>query len=112
MIKSNYDTHLDSGSDYHGKSVLNKHEYDLFNEEEDVVESVVRVKRVRLPNNGENWKIIENNKVMFIVHGAKLSKKEKEYLRIADGFNFLISQYKNGIKSFSSLKKELKTKIR
>lgn len=117
MTKNNYDnsyaTSDTSGvSDYHGKNILNKHEYDLFNEEEKVVETVVRIKRVKLPNNGENWKIIENNKVMFVVQGSKLSKKEKEYLRLADGFNFLICQYKNGIKSFSSLKKELKSKLK
>lgn len=94
------------------KSVLSKFDYDLFDEEKDVVERVIRVKRVQMPNKGEKWKIIENGKVAFIVEGAKVSKKEKEYLRTPDGFNFLISQYKVGIKSVNKLKVELKKKLK
>jgi hypothetical protein len=84
------------------KNVLSKFDYDLFNEEEDVVEKVVRVKRVSLPNKGERWKIIEDNKTVFVVEGSKISKKEREYLRGIDGFNFLIAQAKVGIKSLFS----------
>jgi len=115
MAKNNFDNYATSeisDSSYHGKNILNKHEYDLFNEEENHVERVVRIKRIKLPNNGENWKIIENNKVMFVVQGSKLSKKEKEYLRTADGFNFLIHQYKEDIKSFNKLRIELKKKLK
>lgn len=113
-MKKNYDTSTtDSGeSKDYVKNVLSKFDYDLFDEEQDVVEKVVRVKRVQLPNKGEKWRITENNKVMFTLEGAKISKKEKEYLRTADGFNFLISQYKEGIKSFNQLRLELKKKAK
>lgn len=103
-----------SGSDffesknYQTKSILNKYEYDLFDEDKDVVEKVVRVKRTQLPNKGERWRIIENNKVAFTIEGTKVSKKEKEFLRTLDGFNFLITQFKAGTKTISRLKFELK----
>lgn len=85
-----------------------KFEYDLYHEEDDKVEKIIRVKRFNLPSKGERWKIFEDNKILFIVEGDKLSKKEKEYLRTADGFNFLIKQCKGGIKSFNALKIALK----
>lgn len=91
---------------------LSKFEYDLYHEEDDKTEKVIRVKRVSMPNKGEKWKIFEDNKVMFIVEGTKLTNKEKDFLRTVDGVNFLIAQYKEGIKSFNSLKTEIKKKLK
>ena len=90
---------------------LSKFEFDLYHEEYDVVEKIIRVKRVSLPNKGEKWKIMEDSKVVFVVEGAKLSSKERDFLRTPDGFNFLIAQGKAGVKSFNALKKEIKKKI-
>lgn len=104
--------YFDSKDHQNVKSVLSKFDYDLFDEEKDVVERVVRVKRVQMPNKGEKWKITEDGKVVFIVEGTKISKKEREYLRTPDGFNFLIAQYKVGIKSVNKLKIELKKKLK
>jgi hypothetical protein len=98
--------------DQNQKYNLSKFEFDLYHEEYDVSEKVIRVKRVSLPNKGEKWKIFEDNKVMFVVEGMKLTNKEKEFLRTPDGFNFLIAQYKLGIKSFNSLKSEIKKKLK
>lgn len=91
---------------------LSKFEYDLYHEEDDKSEKVIRVKRVSMPNKGEKWKIFEDNKVMFVLEGTKLTNKEKEFLRTVDGVNFLIAQYKQGIKSFNSLKNEIKKKLK
>src|SRR6185369_14639538 len=91
---------------------LSKFEYDLFHEEDDRIETVIRVRRISMPNRDEKWKIIENNKVIFIVEGSKLNNKEKEFLRSVDGVNFLLKQAKSGIKSFNSLKIELKKNIK
>ena len=91
---------------------LSKFEYDLYHEEDDKSEKVIRVKRVSMPNKGEKWKIFEDNKVMFVVEGTKLTNKEKEFLRTVDGVNFLIAQYKTGIKSFNSLKNEIKKRLK
>ena len=94
------------------KYSLSKFEYDLYHEEDDKAEKVIRVKRVAMPNKGEKWKIFEDNKVMFILEGTKLTNKEKDFLRTVDGVNFLIAQYKQGIKSFNSLKNEIKKKLK
>jgi hypothetical protein len=91
---------------------LSKFEYDLYHDEDDVTEKVIRVKRFSMPNKGEKWKIFEDNKVMFIVEGTKLTNKEKEFLRTIDGVNFLIAQYKEGIRSFNHLKTEIKKKLK
>lgn len=102
----------DEAKDGNLKYNLSKFEYDLYHEEDDVAEKVIRVKRVSMPNKGEKWKIFEDNKVMFIVEGTKLTNKEKDFLRTVDGVNFLIAQYKQGIKSFNSLKNEIKKKLK
>lgn len=91
---------------------LSKFDYDLYHEEDDVAEKVIRVKRVAMPNKGERWKIFEDNKAVFIVEGNKLNNKEKDFLRSVDGVNFLIAQFKQGIKSFNSLKNEIKKKLK
>lgn len=98
--------------DGNSKYNLSKFEYDLYHEEDDKAEKVIRVKRVSMPNKGRKWKIFEDNKVMFIVEGTKLNKKEQEFLCTIDGVNFLIAQYKNGIKSFNALKLEIKKKLK
>lgn len=90
------------------KYTLSKFEYDLFHDEDNKVEKIVRVKRISLPNKGERWKIFEDNKVMMIIEGSKLTNKEKEFLRSVDGVLFLINKYKEGINSFNHLKKEMK----
>lgn len=94
------------------KYVLSKFEYDLYHEEDDKAEIVIRVKRSATPNKGENWKIFENTKVVFVIEGSKLSKKEKEFLRTVNGINFLIKQFKGGINSFNALKNELKNELK
>jgi hypothetical protein len=98
--------------DHNQKHNLSKIELDLYHEEDDKTEKVIRVKRISMPNKSEKWKISEDNKVMFIVEGEKLSNKEKDFLRTPDGFNFLINQYKVGIKSFNALKNEIKKKLK
>lgn len=87
---------------------LSKFEHDLYHEEDDIAQPVVRVKHQSLPNKGEKWKIMSDNKVILIVEGNKLGKKERSYLNTLDGFNFLLSQAKSGIKSFNLLKIEIK----
>lgn len=90
------------------KYVLSKFEYDLYHEEDDIANKVVRVKRFTLPNKGVKWKVFEDSKAVFVIEGNKLSKKEREFLHTIDGINFVINQHKNGIKSLNALKKEIK----
>jgi hypothetical protein len=98
--------------DGNSKYNLSKFEYDLYHEEDNKAEKVIRVKRVSMPNKGQKWKIFEDGKVMFVVEGTKLNKKEQDFLCTIDGVNFLIAQYKEGIKSFNALKLEIKKKLK
>lgn len=98
--------------DHNQRHSLSKIEMDLYHEEYDVTEKVIRVKRFAMPNKGEKWKIFEDSKVMFVLEGTKLNNKEKDFLRSPEGFNFLIGQYKTGIKSFNSLRAELKKNLK
>lgn len=91
---------------------LSKFDHDLYKEEDDVAEKVIRIKRVSMPNKGEKWRILEDNKVVFILEGSKLNNKEKEFLRSAEGASWLLSQAKTGIKSFNALKNEIKKKLK
>ena len=86
----------------------NKIDHDLFKEEDDVSEKVIRVKRVSMPNKAEKWKIMIDNKLFFTIESSKISKKEREYLKTVDGFNFILSQAKIGIKNLNSFRCELK----
>jgi len=94
--------------DQNSKYSLSKFDDDLYHEEDDVANKVIRVKRVSMPNNNEKWKITSDNKLIFTIEGTKISKKEREYLQTVDGFNFILSQAKVGIKSLNSFKVELK----
>lgn len=84
-----------------------KIEYELFKDEENVAEKVVRVRRTVVGKN-ERWKIFEDGKIVFTVEGLKLTKGEREFLRTPAGCSFLIAQGRNGIKSFSGFRKQLK----
>ena len=94
------------------KYPLSKFEYDLFNEEDDVKERVIRVKASYSARKGDRWKILEDNKIIFIVDGNKLNKKERAFLKTVDGMSWLISQAKAGIRSFNSLKIAVKKKMK
>lgn len=98
--------------DQNSKYNLSKFDFDLYHEEDDIINKIIRVKRISLPNKGERWKIMENNKVMLLIEGTKLTNKEKEFLRSVDGINFLMNLYKEGLSSFNALKKELKKKLK
>ncbi|MGI0058970.1 MAG: hypothetical protein ACREBJ_04310 [Nitrosotalea sp.] len=93
------------------KHNLSRFEYDLYHEEDDKSEKVIRVKRVAMPNKGEKWKIMIDNKILCIIEGQKLTKKEKEFLKTVDGISWLLQQAKLGIKSLNSFKRELKIKL-
>ena len=100
-----------SGSSY--KPIQSKFEYDLYDEEKATqIDDVIRVKKINLPNAGVNWKIMQNNKVIMLIEGVKLTKKEKDFLTTPAGFQLLIKKYKNEIISLSQLKLEIKSALK
>jgi len=81
---------------------------DLYDDDKDVIHSVLNIKRVELPHNGEDWEILENGKVVFVLKGVRLTKKEKSILRTADGINLLLKEYKAGNTSVNKIKTKLR----
>lgn len=102
---------FDGTQEYTNKFTLSKLDHDLYREEEDVLNPVYRVKRINMPNKGCKWKITLNDKLLFVIEGLKLSKNEKDFLDTANGFNFMLNQAKNGIKSFNNFRIELRKLI-
>jgi len=108
---SNIPTLSEESKDRNQHYNLSKFEYDLYHEEDDIAEKVIRVKRVSLPNKGERWKVFSDNKIIFTIEGNKLSKKEKEFLQTIDGVNFILTHAKSGFTSFNKFRVELKNKV-
>ena len=94
------------------KYPVSKFDFELYKEEDNIAEKVIRIKRISLPNNGDRWKVFENSTVVLTLEGSKFTNKEKEFLRSVEGANWLLGRAKVGIKSFNSLKKELKKRIK
>jgi hypothetical protein len=107
-IDPNTHSQGEESKDQNSKFNLSKFDFDLYHEEDDIAEKVYRVKRVSMPNKGEKWKIMIDNKVAFVIEGNKLSKKEREFLITVNGFSFILAQAKLGIKSLTVIKNELK----
>ncbi len=107
-IESNLTPITEEFKEQSSKFNISKIEIDLFHDEDNVVEKVVRVKRISLPNKNEKWKVLIDNKVTFVIEGTKISKPEKEFLCTIDGFNFILNRAKVGIKSLNNFRAELR----
>jgi hypothetical protein len=90
------------------KYSLSKFDHDLYNDDDNIVEKLIRVKRFSLPNKGDKWKIFENDKVVLVIEGTALTGKERDFLKTVSGITFLIAQHKKGIKSIPCLKADIK----
>lgn len=94
-----------------GSKIISKFEGDLFKDEMNIVERVIRVKRTR--GKIEKWTIYNDQEAIFVIEGDKLSKKICSFLRTPEGFNYLLIQFKSSLppSSFSALKQRLTEKI-
>jgi hypothetical protein len=81
---------------------------DLFDDNSDVSQAVIRVRRVKLPKSGEDWEILEDDKIVLTIKGARFTASERGFLRTVDGIKFLMEGYKVGIKSVAKFKAALK----
>lgn len=86
---------------------LLKADSDLFDETKNVKQRLITVRHLKLPKKKEDWVILENNKVVLRLKDYRLSKEEKIFLKSIKGFQFLIEQWKAGVKSVSKLKRKM-----
>lgn len=89
---------------------LSKFDYDLFDEEQSIVKSIIRVKRF-VKGKVEKWKIFLDTKQVLIIHGSSINKKEKDFLRTSEGMNCLLQAFKNGITTVVKMKAYIKLEI-
>ncbi len=87
---------------------LNKFDYDLFKDEYNIIQKVIRIKKINISSKQCKWKVMDDNKTIFIIESAKLNKREKEFLQTLDGFNFMLKAAKNNIDNFNKFKIILK----
>ena len=81
---------------------------ELFDEESHVVHRLIGAKLISLPNGGENWEITDNDEVVLVVPGVRLTKREKNVLKTIQGLNILMHEYKSGNKSIAKIKAKLR----
>ena len=82
-------------------------ESELFDEESHIVHKLINVRRVALPQEGEDWEILEDNKVVFTVKGVKLTKKQRSVLRTFQGISSLMELYKAGEINMNKIKNKI-----
>ena len=93
------------------KYPLSKFEYDLYKDEDNIKEKVIRIKAVYSVKKGDRWRVFEDNKLIFTLNGDKLTKKERAFLKTSEGMGWILSKAKIGIKSFNFIKNEIKKKL-
>lgn len=94
-----------------GKLNSSRFDHELFHDEEHVVMPIIRVKYFTLPHQGCRWKVFQDNKIMQVIEGVRLNKKEREFLKSVEGANWLLGLAKVGIGSMKTLKIELKKRL-
>jgi hypothetical protein len=98
--------------EFKNNPVASKYAFDLFDESKAVAAPLIRVKHIRAPNKADRWKIFNNNKVIFILEGSKLLKKEREFLHTVSGVQTLLALGKTNDLTIVHLKKELKGRLK
>ena len=99
---------FDDEKEYTQKYGASKFEYDLYHEADDIALPVIRIKKSKTPNKGEKWKVIKNDKTIFIIESTKISKSDRAFLQTVEGFQFILNQAKSNVDNFPIFKRELK----
>ena len=89
------------------KSSSLRNESELFNDDDYIPHTVISVKRIQFSNT-EDWEIKTDKKTVLILKGVRFTSKEKDFFRTVEGVKYIITGYKNGWRSVSDFKKNLK----
>jgi hypothetical protein len=107
-IKSSYETSMEDYKDIAPKFGISKFEDDLYHEEYNVAEKIIRIKHIIMPNKDEKWRVIIDDKVIFTIDGRKISEENIKYFNTVEGFNFIINLVKKGKLTIKDFMSELK----
>ena len=107
-MKDKYDTdEYVIGEDKLPRNGSLRQESELFDEKSHVPHGVIGVKRVEY-GKGEDWEVLQDDKVALVLKGVRFTSKEKEFLRSVDGIKFIMTGFKSGWKSVSEFKRRIK----
>jgi len=81
---------------------------ELFDDDSYVPGKILNVKLVNLPKQGTDWHVLQDNKIVLVVKGTKLTKAEKDFLLTPNGMIFLMNEFKSGTTSLFKLKQRIK----
>ena len=104
--KYNTEEYVIEEEKFHKSSSL-RNESELFNDDDYVPHTVISVKRIQFAN-GEDWEIKVDKKTILVLKGVRFSSKEKDFFRTVSGIKYIIHGYKNGYRSVSDFKKNIK----
>lgn len=93
-----------------GSFHLSKMDNDLFKEDNNVINTVFRVKRKETKKSGESWHIFSDDLEILEIKAYRLSKAEKEFFRGVEGIKFLLECAKNNVLTVVKVKEALKLK--
>jgi len=100
---------IDEQKDPKGCSLRTDNE--LFDEDDyKNVQDTIGVRWVDLGKNSEDWEITKNGKAVLVLKGVRFTNAEKRFLRSVDGTRFIIEGYKQGWRSVSEFKRQVKAK--
>jgi len=111
LEKEFYVDQLNSDLDYKefgnlNKTIHSKQDYEYFIEESYIPHPLLHVKRIT-KTNSEKWKISLDENNSLIIDGSLLTERECMFLRTVEGFDFLISIFKDGVKQLSTIRQKL-----
>lgn len=89
-----------------------RQETELFDDDSYIPHDLITVKRIELPKSGEDWEIFKNKHAVLTLKGIRFTKKEREFFRQPNGVLFIINGYKQGWKSVSEFKRQVKKCLR
>lgn len=81
---------------------------ELFDDASYVPQELISVRRIALPQSGEDWEVIRDKKTVLTLKGIRFTKKEKDFLRKPEGLQFIMKGYKQGWVSISEYKRQVK----
>lgn len=88
------------------KGAFLKQDSELFNEDDAIPGDSVRVKKI-----GSDWQIYVNNEEYLLLKGTRFTVGERMFLCTPSGVQFILNGTKQGWKSVSEFKKQLKDKL-
>lgn len=91
------------------KYISSKFEYDLYNDEDNKVEQIIRIKRESKKE--EKWSFYENKKNLFIINASELNESCMKFLRTPEGIIHCIKFCKLNIKEKKVLKEKLLSEL-